>query len=683
MTATPTPTATSGETRMLAALARRHADATPVWFMRQAGRCLADYRALRERYDILTLAKTPELCAQVTLMPIEAFGVDAAVMFADIMLPPIGMGVGVAFTVATWLTLLALKELTKAGRITIVATHGMQREWAGAFGDLGTLIPFVVAYIALGNIDPVGIFLSFGLALCITGAYYRTPFPVQPMKAIGAAATTQAGITAGTIYGAGLITGLIWLVLGITGATRKVANLVQRPVALGIIDARLAEAGFSARLAVTRLARLAGLVLGLAVLLTFGLMQTPAYAQEERQERETKKTPTMSEAVYKKLLEAQELIEAKSYDEGLVILREMESNGDRMSSYERAQVFNFMAYTYFTLERYQDALRYYEKVIAEPENTEGLLLNTLYTVAQLYFVIEDYQKAVDTINKWFEASPTPSLNAYMLLGQGYYQLEKYKEALVPLVDAHEMVTSRGEKPKEILLLLMQNIHLQLDNYPKMIDVLRELVVLYPKAEHWRSLSAAYSELEQYDKQMAILEMLYEDGQLQNGRNQMNLANLYLMHEAPYKAAKLIDKGLKEGLIEPEVRNLQLLAQSWQQSQEMEESIDPLIKAAAKAEDGNIHIRLAQSYISLDMYEEAAEAVRAGLRKGKIDRPDQAYLMLGMAEFEQQKFEAAKQAFANASGDERSKKAAEDWIKYVESEMNRKQQLELSLQRRRS
>jgi hypothetical protein len=108
-------------------------------------------------------------------------------------------------------------------------------EWAGAFGDLGTLIPFVVAYIALGNVDPVGIFLSFGLALCITGAYYRTPFPVQPMKAIGAAAATQAGISAGTIYAAGLITGVIWLVLGITGAARKVATLLPRPVAVGII----------------------------------------------------------------------------------------------------------------------------------------------------------------------------------------------------------------------------------------------------------------------------------------------------------------------------------------------------------------------------------------------------------------------------------------------------------------
>jgi uroporphyrinogen decarboxylase len=83
----------TGEQRFLAAARREAVDATPVWFMRQAGRCLADYRALRKKYDILTLAKTPDLCAQVTLMPIEAFGVDAAVMFADIMLPLEPMGV--------------------------------------------------------------------------------------------------------------------------------------------------------------------------------------------------------------------------------------------------------------------------------------------------------------------------------------------------------------------------------------------------------------------------------------------------------------------------------------------------------------------------------------------------------------------------------------------------------------
>lgn len=79
--------------RFLRACRREAVDATPVWFMRQAGRTFPAYRALRERHGILELAKNPELCAEVTLMPVRELGVDAAVMYADIMLPLEPMGV--------------------------------------------------------------------------------------------------------------------------------------------------------------------------------------------------------------------------------------------------------------------------------------------------------------------------------------------------------------------------------------------------------------------------------------------------------------------------------------------------------------------------------------------------------------------------------------------------------------
>ncbi|MEN3341526.1 MAG: uroporphyrinogen decarboxylase [Actinomycetota bacterium] len=68
---------------------------TPVWFMRQAGRSLPEYRAVRERHGFFDLAGTPELCAEVTLQPVRRHGVDAAVLFADIMSPVLGMGIGV------------------------------------------------------------------------------------------------------------------------------------------------------------------------------------------------------------------------------------------------------------------------------------------------------------------------------------------------------------------------------------------------------------------------------------------------------------------------------------------------------------------------------------------------------------------------------------------------------------
>ncbi len=112
------------------------------------------------------------------------------------------------------------------------------RELAGAFGDLGTLVPFVAAYIAILKMDAAAILLGAGVALIVAGAFYRTPFPVQPMKAIGAVAIGQAataGLTASAVVGAGLITGLIWLALGVTGLARRAADLIPRPALLGVI----------------------------------------------------------------------------------------------------------------------------------------------------------------------------------------------------------------------------------------------------------------------------------------------------------------------------------------------------------------------------------------------------------------------------------------------------------------
>jgi hypothetical protein len=131
-------------------------------------------------------------------------------------------------------------EAKAPGTPAAVAANRFDRmEWAGAFGDLGTLIPFVVAYIGMVGMDPFGILFAFGVSLIVCGAYYRTPMPVQPMKAVGAVAATQAAqtavITPAAVVGAGLATGVIWLILGMTGTARRIASLVPRFVVIGIV----------------------------------------------------------------------------------------------------------------------------------------------------------------------------------------------------------------------------------------------------------------------------------------------------------------------------------------------------------------------------------------------------------------------------------------------------------------
>lgn len=134
---------------------------------------------------------------------------------------------------------LAYRALTTARRWKARQRGGNVynlRELAGAFGDLGTLIPFLVGYITISKLDPAGVLVAFGLFKIIAGLYFKTPIPIQPMKAIGTAAISHAGtLTAGAIWAAGLFTGLFWLVMGLTGAVTWVAQMTSRPVVQGLI----------------------------------------------------------------------------------------------------------------------------------------------------------------------------------------------------------------------------------------------------------------------------------------------------------------------------------------------------------------------------------------------------------------------------------------------------------------
>ncbi len=130
---------------------------------------------------------------------------------------------------------------TTAGAAAPAARAGLRfdrAEAAGAFGDLGTLIPFLLAYITIVGVQPAGMLLAFGIALVASGLLFRTPFPVQPMKAIGATAATGAAqtavVTPEAVAVAALVTGLIWLAFGLSGTAERVARWVGRPVIVGI-----------------------------------------------------------------------------------------------------------------------------------------------------------------------------------------------------------------------------------------------------------------------------------------------------------------------------------------------------------------------------------------------------------------------------------------------------------------
>ena len=148
-----------------------------------------------------------------------------------------------------------------------------------------------------------------------------------------------------------------------------------------------------------------------------------AVAQEEGQkpQRETRRTPALRNNIYEQLSEAQAAAEAKDLNTAQRILDGMIAQtreGKKLNSYELANVYNLYAFIQYSREDYAGALKSYQNVVSQPEIPLAMEINTRFTIAQLYFVQEQWQQGIEALLVWFNMTDTPNANAYILLAQG-------------------------------------------------------------------------------------------------------------------------------------------------------------------------------------------------------------------------------------------------------------------------
>ena len=404
-----------------------------------------------------------------------------------------------------------------------------------------------------------------------------------------------------------------------------------------------------------------------------------AFAQEKEQKKqqETRRTPALRNKVYERLSEAQVFIEAKQYAEAIEVLQNMEDAGGKraLNSYELANLYNLFAFVYYSQEDYKSALASYEKLVAQPDIPLAMEINTRYTIAQLYFVMEEWRKGIDALHAWFKVADTPSAQAYILLGQGYYQLKDYDNALKNTLIAVNMYKDKGKVPKEQWYSLLRFLYFEADNIPMTVATLEEMIVYYPKKQTWVQLSHMYGESKQEAKQLAAMETVYMQDLLDKDREQITMAYLYLNADVPYKAARVLEKGVGNKSVEDSSKTLEILGNSWRQAQELKKAIPVMEQAAAKSEKGELFCRLGSVYLDNDNFKKAIVANKKGLKRGGVKRPDSCQLVLGMAYFNVKNYSGARKAFKQAAKDKRSKKYADQWVKYMNNEIDRQKKLQ--------
>jgi tetratricopeptide (TPR) repeat protein len=409
-----------------------------------------------------------------------------------------------------------------------------------------------------------------------------------------------------------------------------------------------------------------------------GFVSTATAQDAPKKERETRKTPALRNNIYEKLAEAQVFAEAKQYVEAEAVLNDMldaTSKKSKLNRYELANVYNTYAYLRYAVEDYDGALNYYQKVIDQrPEIPLALEINTLYTVAQLYFLQENWKKGIETLNTWMSVTDTPSTNAYVLLANGYFQLKDYDKSLSNIQIAIDREEAAGKLPKEQWYNLARFIHFDRDNFRAALDILEILIMYYPKKQYWVQASHLYGEEKDEARQLAMLEATYEQNLLDRSQDIVLLSQLYLQAEVPFPAARAMEKGLADDIVEKESKNYELAGVAWRQAQEVTKSLPMLEAAASKSEKGELYARLGNVYLDVDKNKEAVEALKRGLDRGGVKRPDQARLALGMAYFNLGDFNAARRAFREARKDKRARSYADQWLKYITSEENRLEEL---------
>ena len=407
-----------------------------------------------------------------------------------------------------------------------------------------------------------------------------------------------------------------------------------------------------------------------------------AVAQEAPPKKQkTRRVPSLSEAVYKKLGKGQELIDAKDLDGALLEMQEALQRSRRYNENEIANLHNMMGYIYYLKEDYNSALREYKIVVSQGEKIpEGLETTTLYTVAQLSYVQENYRDALKYMEIWISKAQNPSADPRFFMATVYYQMKDYDKAIEQMELGMQIAEERGTTVKEQQWSLLTFLYFEKEDWPNVIETLKVMVEKFPKREHWVRLAGVYGQ-EGYEKeQLYSLEAAYTAGFLEKKADFTNLAGLLMQEEVPYRAAKVLVAGFKAEAIKRESSTLQSLGQAWQLSQEVDNAIDVFEEAAKLADDGKIYERLSYLYLEDDQYERCVDSANGALDKGGLRKAQSVHIVKGMCHYNLDKLSDARDAFvqcrrvARRADDKPNQRTCGQWITFIDRETARLKQL---------
>ena len=395
--------------------------------------------------------------------------------------------------------------------------------------------------------------------------------------------------------------------------------------------------------------------------------QTGAKKEKQRKPK-TRRSEVLGKADFKRIDQAQKLMAEEKYDEAFVPLQAM-LDSDRFKPYEKAVAIQTIGFIHAAKGDYPKTIASFERAIASGDLPPRVVNDLTYNLAQLNLAEDRPEKALTLLTQWLATiEGEPAAEAFGLKAQIHLLLNDLPQAELAVRKA----LSKIDTPKQSWTRILLSVLLQQERYKEARPVLEDAVERWPGIKaFWQQLTAVYYEEDEEKLAFVAQRAMHVQGMLTSSKELSGMAQLFLYHDVPIKAAQILQTGLDNGSIEKTEKNYELLAQAYMHAREWSKSIAPLTIAAEKSDKGKFYAQLAQSHLQDEEWAKAEAAMEKALQKGGLEDEANSWLLLGIARARIEKYDAAIKAFRKAGDDDDIAKDAFRWIRSIEQRLAEK------------
>ncbi|WP_430008926.1 tetratricopeptide repeat protein [Methylophaga lonarensis] len=376
----------------------------------------------------------------------------------------------------------------------------------------------------------------------------------------------------------------------------------------------------------------------------------------------------LTESTYRVLSAAQEKMEAQQYTQAerdlQALLRDISSG-----SYDAAVVRQTLGYLYSETGDYARAASTFREALASEALPPDVNHNLRFNLAQLLIAADNYREGIAELERWMQNEASPSDNAYLLLATAYYRLPDYQKS----IDTIRILINRTSQPKEEWYRLQLASHMELNQYRAATSLLETMVSRYPyQKNYWDQLAALYMQQEQQFRSLAVhsLTMRMDLG---DANTLQRIIDMYRYLGIPYKAARMLEQAMADGVIARNFEQQKRLADSWLAARELGRAIEVLSSIATQDQTGETGFQLARLQINEERWTDALATLQQVEPMLESERLRGELLLLkGMAYFNLGDYLQARTQFSQAVAFERQRNQAGQWLRHVDGLLSEQQ-----------